>query len=479
MLDRKKKMSDEQVGSWIEASEVKLREQFDVQEVKSNLVTDDLRAYVLMLLEKGEIHVVEREVDPQFELAAIISKSQKSSDLPILFKRVQGSEFPVVANIYGSFRRMAEMIGAEGTSLNAKWNEILDTLPESTGDYTSEVPAPAGLKYGKLTDLPHIHYREKDVASYITAGVALAKDPETGIPNLSFVRCMMLGDNTKMFCCIDAPHDLAKYQAKAEAKGEALEVAILIGAPPPVFIAAVASLPIDSDELRLAAHIGGGSIDVRCCKHLDLMVPAATEIVIETKIRPNERAEDGPFGEYLGYYCDVNSNAYILDIQAVSWRKSALFEGLLCGSREDLTAIAVSWGARIYSGLVKAFPGILDVTISAAPCASIVKIDKQYESHAKEVIEAVFRLNPQYNRMCIVVDDDIDIHHLESVWWAFLTRGNLDTRVHLASDLEGVSGTNYEFSGYLGIDATKSLSSNLERATTPGEEMLDLKDYFV
>ena len=83
-----------------------------------------------------------------------------------------------------------------------------------------------------------------------------------------------------MVCCIDPPHDLAKYQMHAEMKGEALQVAILIGAPPPVFLAAVASLPIDQDELQLAAHINGGSMEMCRCETLDLLVPSATEIVL-------------------------------------------------------------------------------------------------------------------------------------------------------------------------------------------------------
>lgn len=441
-------------------------------------ITDDLRTYVSALLERGEVNVVEREVDPHFELAAVISRSQKESDRPILFKNVRGSDFPVIANVYGSLPRMAEILGTDEAGLNTRWNERLETAASCT-DYSREVPMPADMQSGKISDLPHIHYREKDAAPYITTGVFLAMDPETGVPNLSFSRCMMAGDDLSMACCIDAPHDLAKYQAKAEKRGEALEVAILIGAPPPVFLAAVASLAPEEDELQLAAHIAGGTIDMRPSRCLSFMVPAATEIVIEAKIRPNERTQDGPFGEYQGYYCDVNNGAYVLDILDVSWRGDAFFEGLLCGSREDLALLAVSWGARIERGLKSALPGVLDVTISAAPNACIVRIDKQYEDHARDVIDAVFRSKPQYNRMCIVVDKDIDIQDLKQVWWSFLTRGALDKRVYSYPDLGGLPGENYEYTGYLGIDATMSLSSPLERATTPGENEINLRDYIV
>ena len=438
----------------------------------------DFRNYVDALVARNEVHLVEREVDPRYELAAVVARSQKQSDWPILFRNVRGSSFPVVANVYGSFSRMAELVNAGDKGLNERWREIIDTLLAHSCDYIKEVPVPADLQAGSLNDLPGITWREKDAAPYITAGVFLARDPETGIPNLSFSRCMMLGDDSKMHCCIDSPHDLAKYQAKAEAGGEALEVAVLIGAPPPVFLAAVTALPIDADEMQLAAHIAGGQIEMCPCEHIGLLVPAATEIVIEGTIRPSVRVEDGPFGEFLGYYCETNKGAYVLDVLNVNRRRDAYYHGLLCGAREDLTSLAVSWGGRIYRGLVTELPGILDVTINPTMYGSIVRIDKQYDDHPREVIDAVFRLSPAYNRMCIVVDRDIDIHDLGSVWWSFLTRGNLDTRTHVFSGLPGMENSNYLINGYIGIDATMETGRDLVRASTPGEEEIDLKRYF-
>ena len=440
---------------------------------------NDLRKYISVLLERREMAVVEKEVNPRFELAAVVSRSQKENDRPILFKKVKGTNFPVVANIYGSFNRISEMVNVKGKTLNFRWKEIIDSFTANTFEYIHEVPLSDDLIKGKLSDLPNIIYREKDAAPYITAGVFLANDPDTGVPNLSFARCMMLGLDNKMYCCIDPPHDLAKYQAKAEAKGEALEVAILIGAPPPVFLAAVTSLPIDQDELKLAALISGGRIDMRPCEHLDMLVPAATEIVIETTIRPNERVEEGPFGEFLGYYCDVNDDGYILDVLNVSWRNNAYYQGLLCGAREDLTALAISLGGRIYQELVDKLPGIIDVTVNPTLYSSIIKIEKKYEGHVRDVINTVFKINPLHNRMCIVVDKDIDVHDLNMVWWSFLTRGDIDTRTYITSELPGVDNPDDETSGYLGIDATMPLRHQLIRATTPGEDCIDLNEYLV
>lgn len=440
-----------------------------------------MRDYIEKLISRGEMRIVEREVEPMFELAAVISRSQKESSAPILFRKVRGTRFPVVTNVYGSIDRLCEIIGASNGRFNEKWNAILDRLGAPATPYVSEVATPTSLKTGTLQEIPHITYRQRDAGPYLTAGVFLARDPDTGVPNLSFARCQLLGDDKKMYCCIDPPHDLASYQARAEARGQALDVAILIGPPPSVFLSACASVPITVDELRIAHAIEGDRLEMRPCRQVDLLVPIDTEIVIEGRLRPNERASEGPFGEYMGYYCDINTQGYIVDVLDVTWLEGAYFHALLCGSREDLSALQVAFATRTYRTLVTDLPGILDVTCGPMLYSTIVKIDKQYEGHAQHVLLKVFGANPNYNLMCIVVDKDINIHDLSEVWWAFLTRGRLDERTMIIRDVLGPERrTDTIVRGRLGIDATMPLDRRhqFERARTPGEDEIDLASYF-
>ena len=440
-----------------------------------------MRNYIEKLISRGEMRIVEREVDPRFELAAIVSRSQKESPAPLLFRKVRGTRFPVVANLYGSIDRLCEMIAAPAGGFNEKWNAILNQVGGSAISYVNEVPPPAGLQRGRLSELPHITYRERDAGPYLTAGVFLARDPDTGVPNLSFARCQLLGDDQKMYCCIDPPHDLASYQARAEARNQPLEVAILVGSPPAVFLSACASVPITVDELQIAYAIEGRSLDMRPCHEVDLLVPADTEIIIEGRLRPHERVSEGPFGEYMGYYCDVNTQGYVVDVVDVSWLDGAYFHALLCGSREDLSALQVAFATRTYRTLVSELPGILDVVCSPMLYSTIVKIDKQYEGHAQHVLLKVFGASPNYNLMCIVVDKDINIHSLEEVWWAYLTRGRIDDRAMVIPNVPGPERrADTIVRGRLGIDATMPLDRKhqFERARTPGEEQLDLASYF-
>ena len=420
---------------------------------------------------------VDREVDPRFELAAVVARSQKESDLPILFRSVRGTRFPVVSNIYGSNRRLREMVGAGDANLCRRWAEIMRTMDAMGSDYLRVIASPEPLESGVIADLPQITWREKDAGPYITAGVFLAKDPDTGVPNLSFARTWMTG-NDEMLCCIDPVHDLGNYQARAEARGEPLDIAILIGAPPEIFIAGCASVPIDVDELKVAAAIRGHALPMRRCSHVDLLVPESTEVVIEGRILPNVRRKEGPFGEYMGYY-GRETDGYVIQVLSVTWRRDPLYHGLLCGTPEDLTVLDVAFATKTYRALSDV-PGVLDVTCNPMLYCSVVSIDKRYEGHPQQVMLKTFGASPYYNYMCIVVDKDVDIRNMKEVMWAYLTRGRLDRRIMVIPDVPGWElDKNPIYGGRIGIDATMPLDrrDEFERTSTPGESEINLKDY--
>lgn len=437
-----------------------------------------MRDYIRRLRQLGDLRIVRREVDPAFELSAVVWHAQRKSDAAILFERVRGTRFPVISNIYGSHRRLCEMIGTVPGGFCKRWHELAHRGSGQAHECISKVAAPGDLEEGRLGDLPQIRYFEYDAAPYITAGVFLAREPETGIPNLSFCRSMMVSDR-EMRARLAPVHDLAKYQAKAEAKNEALEVAILIGPPPEIFLAACASIPYQADELAVAAAIRGAPLAMRPCSKIDLMVPVDTEIVIEGRILPRERRPEGPFGEFLGYYVQEAPN-HVVEILNVTWRKGALFHALLCGYREDLRALEISFASRAYRHLVSDLPGILDVSCNPSPLHTIVKIRPEYEGHAQQVILKAFSSHLRYNKVCIVVDEDVDIHEFNDVWWAVMTRCRVDKKVMIIPDVPGFYRDDPRvFWGRLGIDATKPFGreKEFERKRIPGAEGIDLRDY--
>ena len=148
-----------------------------------------MRDYVARLEARGELRVVDREVDPRFELAAVTQRSQRESERPILFRRVKRTALPVVTNLYGSRRRLCELIGAGDGRFCRRWTE-------SCGRPRSRPHGPSSPASGSRAGpaLPQVTYCERDAAPYITAGVFLANEPETGVPNLSFHRAMHVSD---------------------------------------------------------------------------------------------------------------------------------------------------------------------------------------------------------------------------------------------------------------------------------------------
>ena len=438
-----------------------------------------MREFLKKLNSEGCVRTVKREVDPQYELAAVTKASQNAGDDAVLFDRVRGSDMPVVTNLYGSNARLRELIGAGASSFCEAWSQMLDASRQRSTVATIEGEPPADLITGTLSDLPLITYHGRDAGPYFTSAIYLAKNPETGIPNLSFHRSMYVSDE-ELRVRLGSSHDLARYQASAEIAGQPLEAALLIGVSPEVFLAACASVPTDWNELELAAGIADQPIETYRGRSVDLDIPASTEIVIEGRFVPNERRNEGPFGEFLGYYVPAGDN-HVFEVREVYWRKDPIFHSLLCGSPEDRRILEAVNAAKTYRHLTASLPGIIDVSCSPAFMNTTIKIRQQYEGHARQVLLAAFAADLDYNKACFVVDEDIDISDMNEVIWAFVTRGRVDKRVLVIEDVPGFYRDEHkDHWGRIGIDATMPFErhAEFERKTIPGDDEINLEDYF-
>jgi UbiD family decarboxylase len=433
-----------------------------------------MRTYFERLLKEGAVRIVEREVSGRHELAAVTQASQRESDAPLLFRCVAGSAMPVMTNVFGSRARLMEMIGAEG-SFCRRWAELMrrPALPPKS------VAEPEDLEEIRLTDLPQITYFERDAGPYITAGVYLAKEPDTGVPNLSFHRSQIISD-TELRIRLGSSHDLTQYQRKAEERGMPLEAAILIGAPPPLVLAAAAPLAYDESEIEVAGKISGAALPMRRCRTIALDVPAATEIVIEGRILPNVRRPEGPFGEFMGFYVPVGEN-HVFEVTAVVARRNAFFHGLICGSPEDLRLLELSVATRTYQALLSAnLRGIIDVTCVPFPMSTVIQMEQLYEGHAKQVLLSAIGANHDWNKTVFAVDEDVDISDFKDVWWAYLTRGRADERALVIPDVPGFyRDPKKDYWGRLAIDATVPFGRKEEfiRKRIPGAGKVNLRDY--
>jgi UbiD family decarboxylase len=438
-----------------------------------------MRAFMMKLKAKGELLEVRRPVDPKHELAAVTDAAHRRWGKPILFHNVIGSRLPVLANIYGSRARLAEILGIGPDEFCKQWSNLAAIA--SSKNAPPSLPHEQALEYVelRLSDLPLITYSERDAAPYFTSAMFLAKEPETGVQNLSFHRSMYVSD-AELRCRLAPRHHLTMYHEKAEQRGEYLEAAMLIGPPPATFLTAAAPLPYEADEMEVAAKLQGAPIAMRRCRHVDLMVPATTEVVIEGRFLPNVRRDEGPFGEFMGYYTPVGRNA-VFEVLGVTCRKDAIFHSILCGSSEEVLTLELSVAANIYQRISSVLPGILDVTCQPFVLHTVVKIKQHYEGHGRQVLLAVFGAEPTWAKACTVVDEDVDIYDMDDVMWAVLTRSRPDKDVMIIPETPSFyRDPHREHWGRLGIDATVPFNRRheYERKKIPGAQSVTLADYF-
>jgi UbiD family decarboxylase len=385
---------------------------------------------------------------------------------------------PVLTNIYGSRERLAELLGIEAHDFCRQWNNLVNLAPDLEEPIRNVEPSTLEFEDCSLSDLPLITYCEHDGGAYFTSAMFIAKEPETGVRNLSFHRSMYVSDR-ELRCRLAPRHHLTLYHEKAERMDRPLEAAMLIGPPPTTFLSAAAPVPYDADELEVAAKLAGKPIEMRPCRHIDLTVPASTEIVIEGRFLPNERRPEGPFGEFMGYYTPVAPNA-VFEVLGVTRRKDAIFHSILCGSPEEVLTLELSVAANIYQRISAVLPGIVDVTCQPFVLHTVVKIRQEYEGHARQVMLAVLGAEPTWAKVCTVVDEDVDIYDMNDVMWAVLTRSRPDRDVVTIPETPSFyRDPDKDHWGRLAIDATAPFARRTQfvRKRIPGADTVDLSAY--
>ncbi len=442
----------------------------------TRLASLDLRAALARLDGDGQLLRVRREVDPKFELAAVTRRVQLGPNLPVLFEKVRGTPFRVVSNVYGNYGIVARMLGTELSGVAATWAGLMTEL-DRPGLAASPGEAPP-VREVPFAEVPHITYCEKDAGPYLTASVVLARDPDTGVPNLSYHRMQMI-DATELRVRLSPAGDLYRMQEKAERRGQALPVAVLLGSPPAVNLAGAAAIPAGTSELALAERIAGRRLPMRRCASVDLDVPAEAEMVVEGEILPNVRRPEGPFGEWQDYYVPVMNN-HVLQVHRVVAREDGVFHAICSGSTEELTLSAIPNAALIYRA-VRAFdPSVKDVVCYPWPQFCVVQIKKRYEGQPQKVMLGA--MGAETNRLlyCVVVDEDVDIHDLRDVVWAMSTRCRPDRGVMQIPNVPSFARDPHQVHwGRLGIDATAPLewAGEFERKRYPGLDAIRLEDY--
>ncbi len=450
----------------------------------------DLRGFLKLLEERGQLRRISALVDPDLEIAEISNRVLQAGGPALLFENVKGSDYPVAINLMGTEERVCwamnmekpielEELGKKLAMLQqpkppkkvaqaVEFGKVLfDVLKAKPGrDFfpaCQQVTIQGDdLDLGKI---PMIRPYPEDAGKIITLGLVITKDCETGTPNVGVYRLQLQSRNTMTVHWLSVRGG-ARHLRKAAAKGQKLEVAIALGIDPLIIMAAATPIPVDLSEWLFAGLYGGSGVQLAKCKTLDLEVPADSEFVLEGTITPGEELADGPFGDHMGYYGGVE-NSPLIRFHCMTHRKNPIYLTTFSGrppKEEAMLAIALN---RIYTPILRQqVSEIVDFFLPMEALsykAAIISIDKAYPGQARRAALAFWSALPQftYTKFVIVVDKDINIRDPRQVVWAISSKVDPSRDVFILEntpfDTLDFASEKIGLGGRMGIDATTKI----------------------
>jgi 2,5-furandicarboxylate decarboxylase 1 len=367
-----------------------------------------LRSMIYDWERAGDLHRVERVVDPRYELGAVLCLRK---DGPAqFFRQVLGYGMPVVGNLLNTRDKIARGLGVEPSRLQGACIEALEQGVQPVvveAGPVQEVLHESPVDIGALLPVPTWFERER--GPYITAGVIVAKDPDTGRRNVSIARLRVEGAD-RLMAGIAPTHHLAELTRRAQARGEPLEMAVSIGNHPAVLIASQMYVELGHDEYEIAGGLLHEPLNLVHCRTVDLEVPAEAEIVLEGALHPEKRIDEGPVSEFPGFYVNYGPG-YAVHIETISHRRDAIYQAILPGyAPEHCLLGGVAIGATICRSLQRVMPNVRRVLVTDGGMGRLHAIITMHRPQPGQGKRAITLAMEQVNllKLVIVVDDEVD-----------------------------------------------------------------------
>ena len=427
-------------------------------------MSQDLRSFVADYEQAcpSEVVRVTEPVSLEYDAMALVLEYERRRRFPILLlEHVRGSDIPILCNAVASRRALAFALGVPEAELAIEYaRRIKDPIkPVIVTDPPFRQRVLTGPDLD-LARLPIPTYFPGDAGRYLTAGLLVARDPETGVETEGYHRFQLKGPD-RMGVSLHSRRRMFEYQRRAEARGQALPCAIALGVHPLVSMGSLAYPPADVGKFEVVGGLFGEPLQVAPCSAIDLHVPASAEIVIEGEILAGVREPEGPFGEFTGYF-SRRSTQHVFVARAIAMRQRPWFQSIGSGRAGDhITTLGLVREAEIRNALARVIPNVTGVHVPLSGTSSFtayVAIKQGRPGEAKHAIPIVFGVD-HYLKLVIVVDDDIDVFDESDVMWAVATRmqadrdlvtiaGSLGAMLDPSADDRGVTAK-------LGIDATR------------------------
>jgi 3-polyprenyl-4-hydroxybenzoate decarboxylase len=388
---------------------------------------EDLREWIERVDAMGELTRVEG-ADPHLELGGLVDLYQWEMDNPaLLFEKIKGypQNYKLLANVLTSLPRISQSLDmpldATRTQFVKEWRDRLKTFQPIPPQQVEDGPVLENRQSGDevdATQFPAPFWHTEDGGNYLgTGNIVVMRDPDTGWVNVGTYRVQVHDAKTLGIMISPGKHGRL-IREKYWARGEACPVAVSFGHDPLLLLMGGLEIDYGEDEFAVAGGIRGEAVKVITAPHTGLPVPATAEIVIEGEIPPNEMHQEGPFGEWTGYYAGGERDTYF---------------------RSPLRA-AMLWNELEHAGI----PGIVGAWSHEAGGGrflNIIAIKQMYPGHAKQVGHATTAVHAgaYANRFVIVVDDDIDPTDTNEVLWALCTRTEVTEDVDIVKRMWSTS----------------------------------------
>ena len=414
--------------------------------------TSDLREFIALLEQRGELVRIKQEVDPNLEMTEISDRTLRAQGPALLFENPKGYDVPVLCNLFGTPDRVALGMGQENVSALRDVGELLAFLKEpeppkglldlweKRHDFkqvlnmpvkvVKKAPCQQVVLEGDQVDLDKLPIQTcwpGDAAPLVTWALAVTRGPDKERQNLGIYRMQKIAKNKLIMRWLAHRGGALDYRAfRKKNPGKPYPVAIALGADPATTLGAVTPVPDTLSEYAFAGLLRGEKTQVVKCLGNDLQVPASAEYILEGFLHGDE-AEEGPFGDHTGYYNEVETFP-VFTIDRITHRENPIYHSTYTGRPPDEPAIlGVALNEVFVPILKKQFPEIVDFYLPPEGCSyrmAVVSMQKQYPGHAKRVMMGVWSFLRQfmYTKFVIVTDDDVDVRNWEDVIWAMTTR---------------------------------------------------------
>jgi 2,5-furandicarboxylate decarboxylase 1 len=379
----------------------------------------DLRSFLDAVRAAGELHEIRREVDPVRELGRVLAACERAGKAAF-FHAVKGFDIPVVGSLLSSPRRIAVALGCEVPDIGARMAAATEK-PIAAEVQAGKAPCQeVVIRKPDLTKWPIPTHSPLDAGAFITAGVVIARDPQSGRHNLSYNRMQIYGPD-RAGISMNIWRHIKAFFDQIEPQGKNLPFAVALGPDPVVMMAG--AFRYDGDEYEVAGSLRGAPIPVVKALTCDVLVPATAEIVLEGEVLAGERQMEGPMAEFTGHYSGADPK-HVARITAITHRARPIFQTMNGGGYEHVSVGNMITREPLLARFVRHItPRMTAVHLPpyAAGFTAIVALKNPEPGEARNVGLAAMAAHVNFKTV-IVVDSDVDIYDPADVMWALATR---------------------------------------------------------